>query len=51
MRGALETVAGFKDVDITTDKAEITVRYDPDATTVDKVLAGLAAGGRPAKTK
>ena len=51
MRGALESVAGFKDADISPTKHEITVRYDPDATTVDKLLAGLEAGGRPAKKK
>ncbi len=51
MRGALKKVAGFKDADIAIDKPEITVRYDPDATSVDKVLAGLAAAGEKAKTK
>jgi len=51
VRGALDKVPGFKNADISAGKAEIVVRYDPDATSVDKVLAGLAAGGQPAKAK
>jgi copper chaperone CopZ len=51
VRGALKKVTGVKDADISPGKAEIVVRFDPDATTVDKVLAGLAAGGQPANKK
>lgn len=51
MRGALNKVAGVKGADIAPGKAEIVVRYDPDSTSVAKVLDGLAAGGEPAKQK
>ena len=51
VRGALEKLPGVKGADIKAGNAEITVHYDASATNVDKVLAGLAAAGEPAKQK
>jgi len=51
VRGALDDVPGVKGADINVGKAEIVVRYDAAATTVEKVLEGLAAAGEPAKKK
>jgi len=51
VRGALEKLPGVKGADIKVGEAEIVVRYDAAATTVEKVLEGLADAGEPAKQK
>ena len=51
MRGVLEKLPGVKGADIKAGNAEIVVHYDATATSVEKVLDGLAAGGEPAKPK
>lgn len=51
MRGVLEKVPGVRDFEVEAGKADIKVSYDPSKTSVDAVLAGMKAGGEPAKLK
>lgn len=51
MRGVIGKLPGTGKIDVTVDQAEITVAYNPEVTDVDKLLAGMAAGGQSAKRR
>ena len=51
MRGALDKVPGVTGSQIEPGKNDIVVSYDSSVTDTDKILAGLEAGGEPARKK
>ena len=51
MRGALDKVPGVTGAEIAAGKRDIVVSYDASVTDPDKILAGLQAGGEPARKK
>lgn len=51
MRGVLTELPGVATVDVQPGNPEIVVAYDPETTDVEAVLAGMKAGGQPAKRK
>lgn len=51
MRGALDKVPGVTGAEIEAGKTDIVVSYDSSVTDTDKILAGLKAGGEPARKK
>ena len=51
MRGVIGKLPGTGKIDVSAGKADITVAYNPEVTDVDKLLAGMAAGGQPAKRR
>jgi allophanate hydrolase subunit 1 len=51
VRGALEQLPGVRETEIAPGNRNVVVRYDPQQTTVGRMLEGLAAAGRPAKPK
>lgn len=51
MRGVIRKLPGTGSIDVSAGKAEITVAYNPEVTDIDKLLAGMEAGGQSAKRR
>jgi copper chaperone CopZ len=49
VRGALEPLAGVRQVDVTPGKREFTVVYDPSQVTPEALLQALAEKQEPAR--
>lgn len=51
MRGVVTKLPGVSGVEVEPGSADIVVSLDPHATSVEQLLAGMSAGGQPAKRK
>jgi len=48
VRGVIQQLPGIGKIEVTAGEKEITVAYNPEKIDVDKLLAGMKAGGKPA---
>lgn len=51
MRGAVTKLPGVSGIEVEPGSADIVVSLDPNATTVEQLLAGMDAAGQSAKRK